>query len=291
MRSLPPLEILLDKSRGRRLRLVEPLGRMYGPLRLVAGTRRPYVLGNFATTLDGVVSLNAPGASSGGEITGFEPHDRFLMGLLRAVVDGVIVGAGTLRAVPRHLWTAEHVYPSLSTEFGLLRRRLGKPPVPLHVIVTAHGDLDLNLPVFSSGKVPVLIVTTARGARPLRRTELPPAVRVAVVGKSGPVTAQAVLRAVRAVGPYDRLLVEGGPHLIGTFFAERTLDELFLTLAPQIAGRNDTTPRPGLVADRTFAPEHPLWGSLVGVRRGGSYLYLRFDFSASAWNRRASPSA
>jgi riboflavin biosynthesis pyrimidine reductase len=289
--SLAPIDILFDRSRGRRVRLTAPLARLSGPLRLPAPSRRPYVVGNFAATLDGVVSLNVGGRSGGGEITGFEPHDRVLMGLLRAVADVVIVGAGTMRAVPRHLWTAEHVYPKLAVDFARLRRRLGKPPAPLNVVVTARGELDLTLPVFSSGKVPSLIVTTAPGARRLRRVGLPPTVRVATAGQRGPLTARAVVRAVQATGHHDLLLVEGGPHLIGDFFAERELDELFLTLAPQVAGRADEVARPGLVAGHAFAPDDPRWGSLVGVRRGGSHLYLRFEFGRSDERRRSARSA
>ena len=72
----------------------------------------------------------------------------------------MIVGAGTLRDVPKHLWTAEHVYPALAEAYGQLRAALGKPEPPLNVIVTASGALDMALPVFKSGQVPVLIVTT-----------------------------------------------------------------------------------------------------------------------------------
>lgn len=277
MSSLEPLEVMFEGSRGRRLPLPRALSRVYGPLRLPRPSRRPYVLGNFATTLDGVVSLNRPGASGGGDITGFEPRDRLVMGLLRAAADGVIVGAGTLRADRHHLWTAQHIYPTMAHEFGEFRRRLGKPLVPVNVIVTAKGELDLELPVFSSGKVPVIIVTSARGARRLASADLLPTVRVVAAGKSGPLKAGAVLKAVQSTGHHDLLLVEGGPHLMGDFLAEGLLDELFLTLAPQIAGRKDPVSRPGLVAGRTFAPDHPLWGSLVGVRRGASFLYLRFE--------------
>ena len=76
----------------------------------------------------------------------------------------------------------------------------------------------------------------------------------------------------------DVILVEGGPLLIGEFFAEQQLDELFLTLAPQIAGRDDSVERPGLVTGKLFAPEHPIWGRLVGVKRSGSHLFLRYAF-------------
>ncbi|MCI4372334.1 MAG: dihydrofolate reductase family protein [Thermoplasmata archaeon] len=290
MRSLRPLEVLFDRSRGRRVPLSPALARVYGPLRLPRPSRRPFVLGNFASTLDGVVSLNVPGASGGGDITGFEAHDRLVMGLLRAVADAVIVGAGTLRAVPRHLWTAEHVFPRMCREFAELRLRLGKPAFPLNVVVTARGNLDLTLPVFSSGAVPVLIVTTARGAGRLPSTDLPPTARAVVAGRSDRLTATEVLAAVRAAGRHDVVLVEGGPHLIGDFFGEGYLDDLFLTLAPQIAGREASGKRPGLVAGRIFAPDHPLWGTLVGVRRGGSHLYLRFGFPESPGGVHTRPS-
>lgn len=278
---LAPLERLLDRSQGRAVRLPPALSRVYGSLRFPLSPTRPYVVGNFATTLDGVVSLGTPGASSGGEITGFDFHDRLLMGILRSVADAVIVGAGTLRAVPRQIWTAEHVYPPLAAEFRLLRRRLGKPASPLNVVVTESGRLDLTLPLFSARGVPVLIVTTTAGARRLGSTTNHPSVRVRTVRPSGPVSAVDVIRAVRGRTRPGMLLVEGGPHLIGSFFAERHLDELFLTLVPQVAGRGGME-RPGLVAGRTFAPEHPVWGSLVGIRRAKSLLFLRFAFDAKA---------
>lgn len=276
-----PIEVLYDRSRGRLIPLPTPLARVYGTLRLSDASRRPFIFGNFAATLDGVVSLQLPGRAGGGEITGSDVHDRMLMGILRASADAVIVGAGTLRAVPNHRWTAQHIYPSLATEYAELRRRLGKPPFPLNVIVTAQGRLDLRLPVFTDNPAPTLIVTTNTGARRLSKTESLPSVRTAVGGRSGALSAKAIIRAVQAYGPNDQLLVEGGPHLIGDFFAEKCLDELFLTVAPQIAGRRDSSDRPGLVEGRTFAPDRPLWGSLIGARRGGSHLFLRFAFGPS----------
>jgi riboflavin biosynthesis pyrimidine reductase len=275
---LTRLELLFDGSRGHLLPLPRPLASVYGPLRLPPG--RPMVIGNFATTLDGVVSLQLPGRSGGGEITGSDPHDRFLMGLLRAAADAVIVGAGTLRAVPHHRWTPQYIYPAMTAEFAELRSRLGRSPTPLNVIVTATGKVDLSLPVFASGEVPTLIITTAIGARRLTPAGTLPGVKVVAVRRAGSIPATAILRAVRAAGARELVLVEGGPHLIGDFFAENWLGELFLTLAPQIAGRDGGVARPGLVAGRNFAPDHPLWGSLVGARRAGNLLFLRFSFQS-----------
>jgi hypothetical protein len=72
---------------------------------------------------------------------------------------------------------------------------------------------------------------------------------------------------------------------MGNFFEEGLLDELFLTLAPQVAGRDGSTERPGLVDGKQFAPEHPLWGTLVDLRRGGSHLFLRYAFARTADSR------
>jgi riboflavin biosynthesis pyrimidine reductase len=66
---------------------------------------------------------------------------------------------------------------------------------------------------------------------------------------------------------------------MGDFFAEGLVDDLFLTVAPQIAGREPAVPRPGLVEGHSFAPTQPLWGALLGVKRAGSHLFLRYSFA------------
>jgi riboflavin biosynthesis pyrimidine reductase len=92
------------------------------------------------------------------------------------------------------------------------------------------------------------------------------------------IPAGAVLDAVGRVSPAKRILVEGGPRLLGDFYAEGLLDEQFLTLAPQIAGRDAGDGRLSLVMGKAFAPRDPLWGKLIDMRRGGSHLFLRYAF-------------
>ncbi|MFA6148214.1 MAG: dihydrofolate reductase family protein [bacterium] len=274
-----PLESLLDAVRGIDVPLPPELATLYGPLRFPAREGRPYVIGNFVTTMDGVASLSIPGLEGGGPISGSNPHDRMVMGLLRSVADAVIVGAGTLRSVPNHLWTADHIFPALSEPYRRLRITLGKEASPLNVIVTARGELDLGLPVFRSGAVKVLVVTNPEGARRIRGREIPPSVVIEEAGEGGAIGARAILSAVGRIIPGEILLVEGGPRLMGDFFAEKCLDEFFLTLSPQVAGRDGSVDRPGFVAGKRFAPEHPLWGTLVGVKRAGSHLFLRYSFA------------
>jgi riboflavin biosynthesis pyrimidine reductase len=242
---------------------------------------RPHVVGNFVASLDGVVSLGIPGKAGGGEISGFNRHDRMVMGLLRAVADAVVIGAGTLRAAsPHHLWTADYIHPPLADAYHELRTALGKSEPPLNVVVTAGGEIDLERRLFRSGEVASLIVTTAGGVRRLRDRELPLSVQVFAAAETAPLSARAVLDTVYGANRGELVLVEAGPHLIGDFFAERLLDELFLTLAPQVAGRDGTLERPGLVAGKQFAPENPVWGTLVSLKRGGDYLFLRYAFAA-----------
>lgn len=257
--NLAPLETLYESTDGVDVPLPSVLKTFYGRFGFPKNGGRTYVISNFVTTLDGVVSLNAPGHFAGGDISGFNEQDRIVMGLLRAVADTVIVGAGTLRSVPDHLWTADYIYPDLARLYKEVRTTLGRSGHPLNVVVTASGEIDLRLRVFESGEVPVLIVTTTQAAERIREQQLPPLVEVVAVQNEGPLSARVILDAVNHVRPSELILVEGGPKLMGSFFAERCLDELFLTFAPQIAGR-DSVVRPGLVAGKTFAPEQPLWG-------------------------------
>ena len=285
MSDLTPLEslwgIAVDHGTDN-LPLPEELLRLYGPLRFPPHGSRPYVIGNFVSTLDGVVSLNLPGQSGGGPISGEHPQDRMLMGLLRAVADAVVVGAGTFRAVRNHVWTPEHVWPRLAEEYAALRTELGKEGPPLNVIVTASGRIDFDCRVFHSGEVPVLIITTPEGKDLIYGGERPQSVQVTAPESAGSLTPQGILDAISAVRTSDVILVEGGPLLIGDFFEDRRLDELFFTLAPQIAGRDGSVERPGLVAGKIFAPENPLWGKLVGIKRGHSHLFLRYSFDPAA---------
>jgi riboflavin biosynthesis pyrimidine reductase len=278
MDSLTPLQNLYDVSHGKSVPLPAVLADLYGRLELPVPSGRPYVMGNFVATLDGVVSLNIADKSGGGEISGFNDHDRLVMGILRAVSDAVIVGAGTLRAVPQHLWDAEHTYKPLTEAYQTLRKNLGKAGPPLTVILTESGKLDASLPVFTSGKVPVLVVTNREGLQEIKKRPLPSHVIVEAVAGSQPAKVQAILDAVNRVQHCEVVLTEGGPHILGEFLAAQLIDELFLTLAPQIAGRADVTERPGLVEGQVFAPEHSLWGKLVSVRRGGDHLFLRYSF-------------
>lgn len=282
-RALTPLESLLQTKHGRVMPLPVKLARLYGSLRMPLPHTRPLVFSNFVTTLDGIVSLQARGHAGGGDISGFAAHDRMVMGLLRALADVVIVGSGTLGADRNHVWTPEAICPELSADYQRLRRTLNKHGSPLNVVVTGSGRIDLRLPVFKSGQVRALILTTTAGARRLASQRFKSPVPIRAVHRSGEaIPAQTILAELCRLSRLQRILIEGGPTLLGDFFAQRLVDEQFLTLAPQIAGRKLNDGRLGLVMGTTFAPQNPLWGTLSDVRRGNGHLFLRYSFASRA---------
>jgi riboflavin biosynthesis pyrimidine reductase len=270
---------------------------------------RPYVVANFVATVDGVISLVEPGHASGGEISGFSEPDRMIMGLLRARADAVIFGSGTLHQDSGHVRTAAYVYPELAEQYAALRRRTGRTqPHPLNVVVSASGRVDLAEPTFHTPDLPAVIATTPAGRMRLVAVGLPPGVEVLAVEGDGagtpgvkethpapgaadggvrPATAltssvgvdpTALLNALGREYGVRLALHEGGPHVLAAFVAAGVVDELFLTLAPQLAGRSPGAERLGLLEGHAFAPGAAPWGGLLSVKRAGDHLFLRYTF-------------
>ena len=211
--------------------------------------------------------------SAGSELSGRNQADRFLMALLRACADAVLLGAGTLRATPGHRWTAEHVFPGLASAFSELRSSLGRTAQPRLVLLTASGDVPLSHPAVQAGAT---ILTTAAGAAKLRG-RLPDACDVVEVGKTGSVDMKLAIAEMRERG-YDVILTEGGPHVVGDLIAGALLDEAFITISPVVAGR-DKEARLGMVHGIELLPGRPVWSRLLSARRHGDFVFLRYGLA------------
>ncbi len=212
------------------------------------------------STLDGVISFEIPGQSGGGTISGSDEADRFIMGLLRASADAVVVAAGTVHEVsPAHLWIAESIYPEAKDLYAGYRRGvLQKAGHPLLVIVSGSGRLDLDRAIFHTPGTRVLIVTTESGKQQLASSGVKAldSTEVAVLEDTGGrIDPSAILALLHDEFGVRSVLHEGGATLFGHFMAHGLVDEVFLTLAPQIAGRATGRPRPGMVAGVEFLPE------------------------------------
>lgn len=251
-------------------------GRFEGGLTVELRPDRPTIVANFVSTIDGAVALG-PGEpnAGGGEISGFSEADRFMMSLLRSLADVVIVGAGTVRVGRSHVWTARHVEPALAGTFAEWRSELRLTPQPTTIVVTASGNLDAAHAGLNDPEVSVVVATTAAGADHLSKLPLTPNVHVKIAGDEKLVPAEAVLEIVRGLGA--RLaLCEGGPHLFGELLRARLIDELFLTLAPQVVGRDAAAQRLALVEGTSFGEGLGRWANLAWVRRAGDDLFLRY---------------
>jgi riboflavin biosynthesis pyrimidine reductase len=285
---MEPLHILFDRVQDLEPSLPAPLRDLYaGHLGFPQDSfpqnkgALPYVIGNFVSTLDGVISYQIPGHSGGSTISGSNPGDRFIMGLLRASADAVLVGSGTVHDVsPKHLWIPSFAYPEAAELYKSYRVRvLRKPEEPLVVIVTGSGKLDLQRAIFQAHEIHKVVFTTPIGQEELTRRGAARFSSVEICSiepHETRLTARAILEKLFAEFKVRLVLHEGGPMLFGGFMAERLINELFLTVAPQIAGRVRTAFRPGIIAAVEFSPQEAPWFELLSVRQQASHLYLRY---------------
>jgi riboflavin biosynthesis pyrimidine reductase len=173
-------------------------------------------------------------------------------------------------------------YPSGAARdaFADLRQRLGKGPQPLNVVVTASGRVDLDSAVFQQTDAPVMLVTSPAGEQRLKSQSPPSHLMVVAASEHSRLTPADILNAVSAGAraPIERILLEGGPNLMGQFLESGKVRELFLTVAPQVAGRDPAVERLSLVQGQLFAPHTPLWADLTSAKAAANYLFLRYTF-------------
>jgi riboflavin-specific deaminase-like protein len=179
---------------------------------------RPYVAVNFAVTLDGRAAVEGRSGPIGSKT------DTEMLQLLRTRADAVMIGAGTLRAERYGRVVSD---PALRD----IREQIGLSPDPLAVIVSGRLDLPWDAGLFTEGGGRVLIFTTAGTDPPA--TETP--VEVVRQEASGIDLVEA-LHHLREEQGIRGLLCEGGPGLHSQLQALGLVDELFVTLAPKLAG-------------------------------------------------------
>jgi riboflavin biosynthesis pyrimidine reductase len=259
----PALDVLFERSGLPRFALPRELANAYGG---DLGFDEQCLFANFVASVDGVVGL-AGDDESGHVISQDSEADRFVMGLLRAYAEAVLIGAGTFRKTRGHLWHADAIYPAGAALFAETRRLLGLRPQPALALVTASGAVDPAEPALKDA----LIATSARGEARLRG-KLPPSARLVVIesGRSGLEQLLALLRAEGA----RRVLTEGGPSILAELVSANLLDELFVTSSPSLFGRFPNDGRKAL-ADGIDLAGTSL--ELLSVRRNGSHLFSRYS--------------
>jgi riboflavin biosynthesis pyrimidine reductase len=264
---IEPLTVLAEDDDLPRWQLPEELARLYGG---GLGLDEPCVVANFVESLDGVVAV--PRLPRSHAVIGDESEaDRFVLVLVRACADAVVVGSGTLLASPKGTWRIDRAYPPAAGALAELRARRGRSEQPLVVVVTTGASLDPGHPVLESGA----LVLTTDGAAGRLRESVPPASEVLAVNDGDTVDLALALDVLRDRG-CPVVLTEAGPSMFGSLVASRLVDELFLTVSPVLAGRATTT-RLGLVEGVELVPQTRIAGRLRSVRSHGSHLFLRYD--------------
>ncbi len=181
---------------------------------------QPWVRANFVSTLDGAAT--GDDGLSGSINTG---ADRDVFGLLRALSDVILVGAGTARI---------EGYRRATVRAPWLDLRHGGPAHPTMAVVSRSGDIPPQLSQARENSGEVLLLTCRRAgdeAIDLARERLGED-HVVVEGDQS-VDLAAAVDALAARG-LRRMLCEGGPHLMRDLTAAGRLDELCLTLAPTL---------------------------------------------------------
>lgn len=173
---------------------------------------------NFVSSVDGAATVDGLSGALGGDA------DRRVFDILRELSDVVIVGAGTVRG---------EGYGPMRLEPPSAKRRVsrGLPPHPVFAIVSHRLDLDPASRVFSDAPVRPIIVTTDAAPRE-KRAALASVADVVIAGADD--LDPAVMRAALAARGLTQQHCEGGPALFGTLIAGGVVDELCLTVSPQL---------------------------------------------------------
>jgi riboflavin-specific deaminase-like protein len=220
---------------------------------------RPYVMLNMVSTADGHATL---GGRSGGLSS---PADRELFHGLRLTVDAVMAGAGTVRVERYGRIIPEESRRRLRVERGLSEE-------PLACIVSGRLTLEADIPLLADPAARVAILTPSAASLPESAAE----VHYIRAERNGRLDLPKAFAELRKRFGVRTLLSEGGPHLNAQLLEAGLVDELFLSLAPILAGGD---PAAGGEALRIVAGselEPPAELKLLSALEHDSSLFLRY---------------
>jgi riboflavin biosynthesis pyrimidine reductase len=250
---------------------------------------RPWMFANFVQTLDGITSWK--GEHALGSDISHSPEDRWLMDLLRAHADAVLLGSKTLEVERAVLGATSRgaTYTIEDPELYDLRARLGRRRETI-IFVTGSAALKLSdYAVFDGDKVEAVILTARGGAEKLAPQQGSHAhVRVLVAGEGNLVDLPAAMRMLSRELGIRLLLCEGGPTLYGYMSRAGLIDEKFLTISPVEAGQiipqeqevgmleGTARLRPTTFSAPGFTADNAPWWNWVSCRKVGDHGFNRY---------------
>ncbi len=242
----------------------------------------PYTSINFVISRDGRISYAEPGERGGASVNNGCDADVWMMGLFRVRCDAVLVGDGTVRAEPEHVWTPTHLAGADAAAFEWLRIHEQRQPIALHVFCSLTGKIERQWAAVADESIPLVIATTNDGlAETSRRLAGRANTEVACFGDDR-VDTQALRRWLHRERSVNSLLCEGGPNLYGSMVSDGSIDDEFVTLSPVIVGPHASTGerRPSLVEGVGFMPGKSPMAKPISMRRSGDHLMLRSRVTA-----------
>ena len=237
----------------------------------LAPPARPYLVLNMVASADGKATIEGRTGSLGNEA------DRVVFHHLRTQVDAVLVGAGTVR-VER--------YGRMIKDPALREKRVreGLEPEPLALVVSARLDLSTDIPLLADPGSRVVILTSSDAELPgcdarVEYMRPPPEALAPETDPGGAPRFRVgpLLERLRAERGVRSVLCEGGPTLNSMLLDEGVVDELFLCLAPLLAGGTGV---PTIVEGQALP--RPAVMEIVWVHESESHLLLRYRLNSSS---------
>lgn len=255
---------LLDESSDKRSSAREISEALrFGTAAVPVHSERPYLMLNMAITAEGNSTIGGRAGPIGGRA------DRELFHELRAITDGLLVGAGTLRTERYNRIVDDSARRQRRAEHGL-------EDEPFACVVSAGLRFPEPIALLEDPTARVLMLTSSQAS-------LPPGhgapIQYVRAGAGAGVDLAAALRQLRERFDIRLLLCEGGPHLNRQLFAAGLVDELWLCLAPKLAGQSPSEPPLSITAGGPLDPIVEL--ELLAAFQSQSYLFLRYRVGSS----------
>jgi riboflavin biosynthesis pyrimidine reductase len=249
---------------------------------------RPWIYSNFVQSLDGIASFRGRHAT-GADISQCA-EDRWLMDLLRAHADAIVLGVNTLMEETAISTRRGPVYQIEDPLCRKLREKLGRG-AEKNIFVTGAFRMNLsNYRVFDPSPVETFVITTTSGASSVEKRASHPHVKIIIAGDGVFVDLPLAMRILRQDYGIARVLCEGGPTLYGYMSRAGLIDEKFLTISPleiglfippeqqpvQAEQGNPPKERPTTFMAPGFVKENAPWWDWISSRRVGNHEFNRY---------------
>jgi riboflavin biosynthesis pyrimidine reductase len=188
-------------------------------LESLAHPERPYTLVNFVASADGRAAFDGRSGPLG------DAGDKAMFHALREGVDAVLAGTGTLE-------TERYGRILGRPERRERRRAAGRSAEPLACVISRSGRVPLDIPLFAEPEQDVVLFAPV--APDLAGVAATVHFHHLDARSDRPLTE--AMRVLRTEHGVRSLLCEGGPTLFASLLEEALVDELFLTIAPLLAG-------------------------------------------------------